>query len=212
MKNLDKFNEVYSRIILEMTEGDDDPPMIGKDGNPAEGVEWKDLKKYPSEEYKYPCIFRREQGAYVCLFQFKLPEEVEKIQDMDQKIEVIEDISSKIGHAEGGDQIVLFLNKLERRAFTVIESDVKIYYLPGKEPWNNLKEKKKGNKYFRILSHHYVNSTSIQSATEVRADSLEEAIKIWEEKHPDWVRDGSRELSQPTDTIEAQEQHIEQLF
>lgn len=73
-------------------------------------------------------------------------------------------------------------------------------------------EEEGGAKYFKMLGHSIENSNTVDHISEIRAKDLEEAIKIWQDKHPDWIRDGSRELNQPTPTTEAENEGIEQLF
>ena len=133
---LNKFDELYSKIILEMI--DTSAARLIKKIE-VEGLNINELKEKPDDQYKYPCILRKEGNDYEPLFQFILPAEVEAIEDIDTKIDIINDIADKISKGEqeneGGEMVVMFLNRLERRAFTVIESDVKDYYAEGQEPW-----------------------------------------------------------------------------
>lgn len=133
---LNKFDELYSKIILEMI--DTSAARLIKKIE-VEGLNINELKEKPDDQYKYPCILRKEGNDYEPLFQFTLPAEVEAIEDIDTKIDIINDIADKISKGEqeneGGEMVVMFLNRLERRAFTVIESDVKDYYAEGQEPW-----------------------------------------------------------------------------
>lgn len=146
MKMLKKFSLVCEEYLnslnnnVEGIESIEEKKLVDSTGNLAEGLMYGELKDVPNEEDKYACVLKViDENTFETLTQFEVPVEIQRMENEIEKLELVQDIVKLVKPDRGdGEKIVKFLNRIETKAFTLLETPVEEFYPVDSVPWKNM--------------------------------------------------------------------------
>ena len=130
MKRLRRFNLTCEEVLADMNMLYN---IVDIDGNKAEDIDWSDLYKLPTEEYKYACLLKKiDEGTFEGYIQFEVPEAVRNLEVPEDRIYMVKDIVSKVAGKE--EYEIQFSKILAPKTFTTLETPVENFYAE-RLPW-----------------------------------------------------------------------------
>lgn len=125
---------------VEGIESIEEKKLVDSTGNLAEGLMYGELKDVPNEEDKYACVLKViDENTFETLTQFEVPVEIQRMENEIEKLELVQDIVKLVKPDRGdGEKIVKFLNRIETKAFTLLETPVEEFYPVDSVPWKNM--------------------------------------------------------------------------
>lgn len=130
MELLKKFNLACEEVLADMNML---YKIIDRNGNKAEDIDWSDLYKLPTEEYKYACLLKKiDEGTFEGHIQFEVPSAVRNLEVPEDRIHMVKEIVSKVTGNEEYD--VKFSKILAPKTFTTLDTPVENFYAE-RLPW-----------------------------------------------------------------------------